>query len=103
MSLLLRMTGRILISVFVPCVVCAQSASPHYRFEAASVKPDSAAGPRDRPNYSGGPGSNDPGRISYTHVRLIGLIMKAYDLPPDQIAGREHLGDQKFIVNATMP
>lgn len=76
-------------------------------FEAASVK---SAGKNFVPGVSGqmkgGPGTSDPGRIS-TNQNLLFILMKAWDVPIDQLAGPAwlmDLGSQDFYaITATMP
>jgi hypothetical protein len=58
-------------------------------FDAASVK---SAGRGVCCQLKGGPGTSDPGRISYNH-NLKYIIMKAWDVPVDQLAGPAWLMD----------
>jgi uncharacterized protein (TIGR03435 family) len=77
-------------------------------FDAASVK---IGGPDFTPGVNfqmkGGPGTADPGRITYTHVNLRALLMKAFDVKFDQIAGqpwmREGHVEDSYTITATMP
>jgi uncharacterized protein (TIGR03435 family) len=62
-----------------------QTAKPE--FDAASVKPSGEFVPGVLPVMSGGPGTNDPGRITSTRRTLLGLVAQAWDLKPDQISG----------------
>src|SRR5580658_2070973 len=77
-------------------------------FDAASVKaapplkPDTQ-GRMILPRQSGGPGTQDPGRIHYPYMTLRNLLMTAYDLKPFQIAGPALLDSERFDVTATMP
>jgi hypothetical protein len=48
-------------------------------FEAASVKPAATAGGINV-SLSGGPGTSDPGRISYTNVTLEEAVKVAYGM-----------------------
>jgi uncharacterized protein (TIGR03435 family) len=76
-------------------------------FDAASVKP---AGPFT-PGHggfgiSGGPGSNDPGRVTMPRIALSTLIRSAYDLWPDQVQGpawMTNMMENGFTISATMP
>jgi len=64
----------------------AQTASQP-AFDAASVKPGGADFVRGvSRQMKGGPGAGDPGRISYTQVELLAVIMKAWDLKFDQLS-----------------
>jgi uncharacterized protein (TIGR03435 family) len=76
-------------------------------FDAVSVKVDNG-------NFivgvsgsaKGGPGTNDPGRFTYTQQRLEPIVMFAYDVMSDQISGSAWLEDaqaDRFTITATMP
>jgi uncharacterized protein (TIGR03435 family) len=76
-------------------------------FEAASVK---AVDLKAAPSFgtTGGPGTNDPGRIHFRRAPMIELLASAYDLPPDRISGgpswvRDFFGPNLYEVVATMP
>jgi uncharacterized protein (TIGR03435 family) len=81
----------------------AQASDLH--FDVASVK---VAGQiTNGPGVRGGPGSTDPGRITYTRATLTDLIMRAYDVWTDQVSGpawtKERTPDTVFAITATMP
>ncbi len=78
----------------------AQSLSPE--FEAASLK---AVAPNDnaRIAMSGGPGTADPSRISYTRVTFANLLARAYDVAEDQISGPSWMTSDRFTLIATLP
>jgi uncharacterized protein (TIGR03435 family) len=78
-------------------------------FEVASVRAADS-----KPPYTpipaagvikGGPGTDDPGRISYTWVLVRRLLMDAFGVPLDQIAGSDWvLGqDARFDIAAKVP
>jgi uncharacterized protein (TIGR03435 family) len=75
-------------------------------FDAASVK---LSDPDARPpfGFSGGPGSNDPGRFRANHVRMSALLMRAFGVSSDQIAGpawlRDFSGKVFYDIAATIP
>jgi uncharacterized protein (TIGR03435 family) len=52
---------------------------------------------------AGGPGSSDPGRISYPRESLAQLIVKAYDVKFDQVLGPDWLNTERYSIAATMP
>jgi uncharacterized protein (TIGR03435 family) len=88
--------------VFASCTF-AQSA--HLSFEAASLKPTaspSSPGPIMR-RMSGGPGSNDPGRFTYTNVTLKLLVQMAYNLKEFQVEGPAWIDGEGYDLIATMP
>ncbi|HUB79795.1 MAG TPA: TIGR03435 family protein [Bryobacteraceae bacterium] len=74
-------------------------------FEAASVKVVDLA---SRPVFgnSGGPGTSDAGRIHLCCVGMFALLMRAYDVDLDQIAGpswiMDNMGPVLYQIDATM-
>jgi uncharacterized protein (TIGR03435 family) len=86
----------------------AQTSSDQPKFEVASVKP----GPPDGiGSMNGGPlpvgpfnqTNHDPGRITWTNVRLGRVIQVAYDSPIDRISGPDWLFDDVVSIAATVP
>lgn len=73
-------------------------------FDAASVKVDnSGLVPRVRA-IEGGPGTDDPGRITYRRMPLMVFIGQAYDISGDQVLGQtDNLTAQNFEISATFP
>ncbi|MFY9724891.1 MAG: TIGR03435 family protein [Bryobacteraceae bacterium] len=76
-------------------------------FDAASVK---AVDPSAPPPLAatGGPGTNDPGRIHFGRASMVELLMRAYDVPVDQVAGPKWIfgdlmGSNSYVIDATMP
>ncbi|MGA7235746.1 MAG: TIGR03435 family protein [Bryobacteraceae bacterium] len=69
-------------------------------FDAASVKP---AAPQSRFAMRGGPGTSDPGRITYSNVTLKALLTKAYGVERYQIAGPSWLEDVRYDIVAKVP
>jgi uncharacterized protein (TIGR03435 family) len=80
----------------------SQTAMPdRLAFEVASVKPSQSAGGRF--TMSGGPGTSDPGRVSYSNVPLRRVLLAAYDLSNYQILGPDWLNSLRFDITAKMP
>jgi len=81
------------------------SAKP--QFEVASVR---SSGPRN-PNEGapidgvrrGGPGTAEPGRISYSGVPLDNIIADAFDLSWDQISGPDWIVTERYDIVANVP
>jgi uncharacterized protein (TIGR03435 family) len=101
-----RILGIILASLLG--VAVAQTSDKSLTFEVASVKPaempkPDAGGRIEIKPPSGGPGTNDPGRIHYPFTSLRGLITAAFDMKPFQIYGPDFLDSERFDVTATMP
>jgi uncharacterized protein (TIGR03435 family) len=82
-------------------IASAIASAQGLEFEAASVR-----GPAS-PEVNlmrGGPGTSDPERISYTHVRL-GTIVRAFALKPNELIGPDWLVDSNiaYDVEAKLP
>jgi uncharacterized protein (TIGR03435 family) len=95
----------------VSAICCAQPAG-EARFEAASVRPAPPPGASAiEVGLQGGPGSSDPGRITYTNVSLQELIKVAYGIfgpaydpahKDDRISGPGWLDTTRFNIVATI-
>jgi len=73
-------------------------------FDAVSVKPAETRG--GATGIRGGPGSNDPGRVTMPRIPPAYLIFIAYDLWSDQLQGPAWItndSDHLFNISATMP
>jgi uncharacterized protein (TIGR03435 family) len=98
----MRNSAAGLIIVLTAPLVCGQT------FDVASLKPgDSNLVPGVSRQMKGGPGTADPGRVTFTQVTLSQLIMRAWDVQHFQIAGPAWHGDPTpiygYTINATMP
>jgi uncharacterized protein (TIGR03435 family) len=103
-----------LIAALAPWLALAQSIPTN--FEAASVKP---ADPKSAPanasseaqaTLRGGPGTADPGRISYANVTLQSVLITAYGADCkvqaeecDQIVGPPWLRSSRYDLDAKIP
>jgi uncharacterized protein (TIGR03435 family) len=90
----------ILIAVRLAAQGPGASASPE--FDVASLKA-LTAGDTGRPTIAGGPGTSDPGRVTYSRVALRTLIAKAYGVADDQVAGPASLSSDRYTLLATLP
>ena len=77
-------------------------------FDVATVKPAPPPTPNGRGMImigrpTGGPGTNNPGRIHYPFTNLKSLLQSAYDVKDFQISGPEWLATERFDIQATMP
>jgi uncharacterized protein (TIGR03435 family) len=90
------------VSLLTAGQMIAQSASQP-SFLAASVKIDSTT--PAHPSRRGGPGSDDPGRLTYTQLSLMTLILFSYDVKNDQVYAPTSVADlpDLFTITATMP
>jgi len=104
------MGKNILAASMIAFAALAQTPAPDksLTFEVASIKPaqppkPDAQGRMFMRGPSGGPGSKDPGRISYPFVTLKNIFMTAYNVKNYQISGPSWLDNQRFDITATMP
>lgn len=73
-------------------------------FEVASVKPSAPiTGGPFLVGGRGGPGTADPGRITYTNYALRNVIMAAYEVKPYQVNGPAWLDTERFDIVAKVP
>lgn len=80
--------------------------SKRLEFEAASLKRSAPPGngPIRFGAPQGGPGTNDPGRITYTNATLSFLLTASYGLRRNQIVGvQQWMDSDMFDVAATVP
>jgi uncharacterized protein (TIGR03435 family) len=78
-----------------------QAAGESPTFEAASIKPAAPqTGPGMRVMMRGGPGSPDPGQITYSNVSLKNVVMTAYGIKGYQISGPKWLDSERFDIVA---
>lgn len=97
---------RIAYAVFLLVAANALAQSPAVpHFDAASVR---IADPGGRSTVTtGGPGTDDPGRIRYTRVPMIFLLQRAFAVATDQVSGADWIkdpaGSDLYEVTATMP
>jgi uncharacterized protein (TIGR03435 family) len=70
-------------------------------FEVASVKPMSPSSPQ-LPK-TGGPGTTDPGQITWSGMRLKWLLKTAYDVELYQISGPAWLDTEPYMIIAKVP
>ena len=90
--------------IFASCAAFGQGAAESPTFEVAAVKP---AEPQPsgmmRVRMSGGPGTPDPGQLTYTNVSLKNVLMNAYDVRGYQINGPNWLDSERFDIVAKIP
>ena len=78
---------------------------PRGEFEVASVRVSGPL-PRGIPlggRISGGPGTNDPERITYEYSLFQQLVMAAYGVQLYQVKGPEWVGASRFDISAKVP
>jgi uncharacterized protein (TIGR03435 family) len=88
--------------LLVFCLAALGRAQP--AFEVAVVKP---AGPPTgwtmRAGIEGGPGTGEPGRITYSHLSLKTVLWMAYNVTNLQISGPAWLDSERYDILAKVP
>jgi uncharacterized protein (TIGR03435 family) len=97
-------TGMLLMVLGSRESALGQTSGAPVAFEAASVKVSSPV-PGQNGQMAGGPGTADPGRITFSRVPLAQLLMRAYDVKFSQLSGPKWIGDYSvvFDLTATLP
>jgi len=74
-------------------------------FEVASVKPAGPFVPGAQYGMRGGPGTDDPGRLSWPRATMANLLTQAYGVWADQVSGPAWINDAAFsyVIDATIP
>ncbi len=81
-------------------------APPAEQFEVASVKPSAPIPPNGGVYFGparGGPGTSDPGLITWSYARLKDLLMTAYNVKAYQLYGPDWLSTERYDVVASVP
>src|ERR1039457_1427543 len=90
--------------VFTSCAAFGQTAENSPSFEVASVKPAAPiVGNRIQVMMRGGPGSPDPGQITYSNVTVKNVVMNAYGVKGFQISGPGWLDSERYDIVAKLP
>src|SRR5580692_4117747 len=98
------MRGFVISAAFVAARVAAfsQTADDSTTFEVASVRPSPHSNASDQA-ISGGPGTGNPGRLTFTSCSLQTLMMNAFAIPPnrlDRLSGPVWLRSETFDIVA---
>jgi len=93
-------TGLIILASYAGFGQAAESPA----FVVASIKP---AAPQTsgqfRVSMRGGPGTPDPGQLTYTNVALMNVLVNAYGVKEYQINGPKWLSSERFDITAKIP
>ena len=82
----------------------AHSQSAKVEFEVASIKPSAPPGHGPiRLGRQGGPGTGEPGRITYAFTTIRDLIVEAYSIRRSQVSGPNSLDAERFDIVAKAP
>ena len=85
--------------VVIAAVCCFSQVEKAPRFEVVSIKRVGEGVPL---GFSGGPGSADPGRVSYSRVTMLTLIRGAFGVKRDQILGPSWIESESYAITATL-
>lgn len=91
-----------LLLALLPILIQAQSLpSGPAEFEAAFVKLSPSQTPRGR--MRGGPGTEDPGQLTFANVTLFDVILRAWNVNAFQLSGPDWLSSRKCDIAARVP
>jgi uncharacterized protein (TIGR03435 family) len=106
LALVLFVSAPVLAQMSFPCLSISPEAAKS-QFEVVSVKPAEPYKSGTNPFAThGGPGTDDPGRLTMSRTALSSLILRAYGLDVDQLKGSPWVSDAMnngFAVVAAMP
>ena len=92
------------LAAFASCAALAQTTETSPTFEVASVKPAAPiTGNFISVGMRGGPGTPDPGQITYTNVTVKNVLTQAYGVKSFQISGPGWLDSERFDIVAKLP
>src|ERR1700733_8096956 len=90
------------LSVFAPTVVHGQ-ATEKPEFEVASIRPAPNLGYPGPGISRGGPGTPDPGQLTFEHATLALLIRLAYGVEDFQVTGPSWIESERYDIAAKVP
>jgi uncharacterized protein (TIGR03435 family) len=108
-----RFSIRAALLFFTSCADFAQTTAATPSFEVATIKP--AAPPATsmgagggmrfaiRMGAQGGPGTSDPGQITYSNLPLKNLLVNAFGVKTYQISGPAWIDTERFDIVAKVP
>lgn len=98
--------AALIIAAISPLAPVAEPQPSESTFEVASVKPSPPIRPGDRVYFGparGGPGTNDPRRITWTYAALRNILMAAYNVQTFQIVAPDWLATERYDIAANIP
>jgi len=99
---LLWITG----SMMFACVSVFGQTTDSLTFDVASVKPSPPPDSSGRVFFGpprGGPGTSDPGQITWTNAALRNIVMTAYDVQTYQVTAPDWMGTERYDIVAKVP
>jgi uncharacterized protein (TIGR03435 family) len=92
------------VSIAAGCAFAFGQAAENLTFEVATVKPAAPPdGGRIFVGGRGGPGSQDPTRITWNNSTLKTLLGIAYDVKPYQVSGPSWIDSERYDIAAKIP
>ena len=101
LATLISSLAALAIAVFLTAGPARSQTTATTQFEVASFKPVPAGTATKR--LTGGPGTSDPGRISWPSATLSQLLTKAFGITADQISGPAWIDNEKYATTAIVP
>jgi len=92
--------------VVLVCLSVAGQSPEGPTFEVASVKRTPPPEPNARVFFGpprGGPGTSDPGQITWTNAALRNIVMTAYDVQTYQVTAPDWMGTERYDIVAKVP
>lgn len=101
---MLKAIIRIALALLPAGALLAQTTADNLTFEVASVKPAAPPTPgMVTIGMRGGPGTSDPGQVTFTNVTQRLLLAKAYGVQDYQISGPGWLASERYDIVAKVP
>jgi uncharacterized protein (TIGR03435 family) len=93
-------------SLLLACLAVFGQTPENLTFEVASVKRTPPPEPGARVFYGpprGGPGTADPGQITWSNAALIGILQTAYDVQIFQVTAPDWMNTERYDIVAKVP
>ena len=98
-----RSIGGAVLAVLIWCeFATGQVMNKHLEFDVASVKLAPPKGAGDTTSR-GGPGTSDPGQVTYERTWLRNLVADAYAVRIDQVSGPDWINTEAYSIVAKIP
>ena len=88
------------------CLAVYGQTGQNLTFEVASVRPSPPPAPNQRVFYGpprGGPGTSDPGQITWTAASMLSILMAAYDVQAFQVTAPAWAPATRYDIVAKVP
>ena len=100
-----RSSLLLIVAVLLMGGVARSQSADRLEFEVASVRAVSLAdaGPRGSGVRRGGPGTSDPGQVTFSAVTLEDILAYAFDLSVRQVSGPDWIIRDRYTIRAKIP